>query len=237
MLDLYKAVAPSIDWISPDIYKGNYVQYIEEATPYSRADNPLLIPETGRDLNFCKSMFSVLGDLKGIGVAVFGVEGVPDSAAVPESLNDLSATYRIISGATPLIAQAKKYGKLRSAVEQEGASTLVLDFGDYEAMAQFGRMNYGYGGARAAGTPKKSGRVLIGQTGPEEFFIAGFDTTISFRPRYGSSSPRADFVRAEQGTYEGGVWKPIRELSGDEIFFGLRIPSSGAIVKVKLMKY
>lgn len=240
MLPLYKALVPAIDWISPDIYKRNYVQYVEEATPYSRPDNPLLIPETGRDLTYCKSMFYALGDLKGIGVSVFGVEGARDArdaAAIPEGLQDLAATYRVLSGAAPLLAQAKKYGKLRSAVEQEGIGTLVLDFGDYEAMAQFGRMNYGYGGARAAGTARQSGRVLIGQLAPQEFVVAGFDTTVSFRPRYGSSAPRADFVSAEEGYYEGGAWKALRQLSGDEIFFGLRIPASGTVVRVKLMSY
>lgn len=240
MLPLYKAIVTAIDWISPDIYKRNYVQYVEEATPYNRPDNPLLIPETGRDLVFCKNMFYALGDLKGIGVAVFGVEGTRESGgnvAVPESLQDLAATYRILAGATPLLAAAKKYGKLRSFVEQDGAATLVLDFGEYEAMAQFGRMNYGYGGARAGGTTGKTGRVLIGQTGPDEFVVAGFDTTVSFRPRYGSAAPRADFVSAEEGSYEGSEWKPLRQLSGDEIFFGLRIPARGTVVKVKLMKY
>jgi hypothetical protein len=240
MLPLYKAVATAIDWISPDIYKRNYVQYIEEATPYTRPDNPLFIPETGRDLVFCRSMFYVLGDLKGIGVSVFGIEGSPGAAAdaaVPDSLQDLAATYSVLSRAAPLLAEAKKFGKLRSAVEQEGAAAVVLDFGDYEAMAQFGPMHYGYGGARAAGTSKTTGRVLIGQTGPEEFVIAGFDATINFRPRYGSPAPRADFVNAEEGYYENGVWKAVRQLSGDQIFFGLRVPSAGAVVKVKLMKY
>jgi hypothetical protein len=236
MLPLYKALVPAIDWISPDIYKRNYMQFIEEATPYSRPDNPLLIPETGRDLGFCRSMFYTLGDLKGIGISVFGVEGHGE-AGIPESLRELAATYRVVSGATPLLAEARRYGKLRSAVEQEGIGTLVLDFGDYEAMAQFGRMNYGYGGARAAGTPNRTGRVLIGQIGPQEFVVAGFDTTVNFRPRYGSAAPHADFVSAEEGTYEGGEWKPRRQLSGDEIFFGLRIPADGAVVKVKLMKY
>lgn len=240
MLPLYKAIVPAIDWISPDIYKRNYVQFVEEATPYSRPDNPLLIPETGRDLVYCKSMFNVLGDLSGIGVAVFGVEGTAggkDAPSIPEDLQDLAATYRVVSHAMPLLAQAKKYGKLRSAVEQDGAGTIVLDFGDYEAMAQFGPMNYGYGGARAAGTQRKSGRVLIGQTGPSEFVVAGFDATISFRPRYGSAAPRADFVSAEEGYYDGAEWKLLRQLSGDEIFFGLRIPAQGTVVKVKLMKY
>jgi hypothetical protein len=240
MLPLYKVLAPAIDWISPDIYKRNYVQFIEEAAPYNRPDNPLLIPEMGRDLAFCKSMFNALGDLKGIGVAVFGVEGRGpggDNSPIPDNLQDLAATYHVLSGAIPLLAEAKRFGKLRAAVEQDGIATLGLDFGEYEAMAQFGRMNYGYGGARAAGTERKSGRVLIGQTGPEEFVIAGFDATVNFRPRYGSAAPRVDFVSAEQGSYERGQWKSRRQLSGDEIFFGLRIPGSGAVVKVKLMKY
>ena len=239
MLPLYKAIVPAIDWISPDIYKQSYVQFIEEATPYSRSDNPLLIPETGRDLGFCRRMFYALGDLKGIGVSVFGVEGPRegDNTGVPEGLRDLSATYRVVAAATPLLAEAKKFGKLRSLVEEQGIATLVADFGEYEAMAQFGPSHWGYGGARAAGTAKTTGRVLIGQIGPQEFVLAGFDTTVSFRPRFGSAAPRADFVSVEEGAFEGGVWKPRRELSGDEIFFGVRLPPAGTVVKLKLMKY
>jgi hypothetical protein len=239
MMPLYKAIVPAIDWISPDIYKQNYVQYVQEATPYSRPDNPLLIPETGHDLGFCRRMFYALGDLKGIGVSVFGVEGSrdADNSAIPENLSDLAATYRVVSGAAPMLAEAKKYGQLHSVVEEQGIATLVADFGDYQAMAQFGPSLWGYGGARAAGTPHTTGRALIGQIGPEEFVVAGFDTTVSFRPKFGSAAPRADFVSVEEGAYEEGVWKPRRQLSGDEIFFGLRLPAAGTIVKLKLMKY
>lgn len=239
MLPLYKAIVPSIDWISPDIYKQSYVQYIAEATPYSRPDNPLLIPETGHDLGFARRMFYAIGDLKGIGVSAFGIEGSSDgnNSTVPPGLTDFAASYRILSAATPLLAEAKAYGKLRSAVEEQGIATVVVDFGDYEAMAQFGPSAWGYGGARAIGTKKTSGRALIGQIAPDEFVVAGFDTTVNFRPRFGSAAPRADFVTVEEGAYEGGVWKPRRLLGGDEIFFGLRLPSDGTVVKLKLMKY
>ena len=239
MLPLYKAMVPAIDWISPDVYKTSYVQYIQEAGAYSRPDNPLLIPETGHDLGFCRRMFYALGDLKGIGVSAFGVEGSRegDNSAIPEGLNDLAATYRVVGAAMPLLAEAKKYGKLRSLVEEPGIATLVADFGEYEAMAQFGRSNWGYGGARAAGTAQTSGRALIGQIGPEEFVVAGFDTTVSFRPRLGSAAAHADFVSVEEGAYQDGVWKPRRQLSGDEIFFGVRLPAAGTVVKLKLMKY
>lgn len=61
MLPLYKAMGPAIDWTSPDIYKGNSMPFVEEATPYSRPDNPLMIPETGHDLGICRRMFYALG--------------------------------------------------------------------------------------------------------------------------------------------------------------------------------
>jgi hypothetical protein len=239
MLPLYKAIVPFIDWISPDIYKQSYVQYIAEATPYSRPDNPLLIPETGHDLGFARRMFYAIGDLKGIGVSAFGIEGSPEGnhSTIPPGLTDFAASYRILSAATPLIAQAKTYDKLHSVVEEQGIATLVVDFGDYEAMAQFGPSAWGYGGARASGTLKTSGRALIGQIGPDEFVLAGFDTTVNFRSRFGSATPRADFVTVEEGAYEDGVWKPRRLLGGDEIYFGVRLPPDGIVVKVKLMKY
>ena len=51
------------------------------------------------------------------------------------------------------------------------------------------------------------------------------------------AAPRADFVSVEEGACEGGVWKPRRQLSGDEIFFGVRLSAAGTVVKLKLMKY
>ena len=111
MLPLYKAMGPAIDWTSPDIYKGNSMPFVEEATPYSRPDNPLMIPETGHDLGICRRMFYALGDLKGIGVSVFGVEAPRagrDDGIVPDGVTDLAAIYCIIAGALPLLAPAKK---------------------------------------------------------------------------------------------------------------------------------
>ena len=79
--------------------------------------------------------------------------------------------------------------------------------------------------------------MLIRQLPPTEFVIVGFDATVSFRPSFGATVPRTDFVSVEEGYYEGAEWKVLRQLSGDEIYFGIQIPSAGTIVKVKVMKY
>src|SRR5271157_3788603 len=54
---LWRALAPSIDMIGPDIYAGDSPFYRETMRAYHRPDNPLWIPETGRDDSFAKFFF------------------------------------------------------------------------------------------------------------------------------------------------------------------------------------
>lgn len=53
MIWLWRALAPSIDMIAPDIYTNNSQLYRTILATYHRPDNPLLIPETGRDDSIC----------------------------------------------------------------------------------------------------------------------------------------------------------------------------------------
>jgi hypothetical protein len=44
VLDIWKAAAPHIDILAPDIY---YADFLKTAAAYRRPDNPLFVPETG----------------------------------------------------------------------------------------------------------------------------------------------------------------------------------------------
>ena len=46
MIDIWKCMAPNLDFISPDIYS---FEFEKVAAQYAREDNPLFIPETRRD--------------------------------------------------------------------------------------------------------------------------------------------------------------------------------------------
>jgi beta-galactosidase GanA len=73
VLGLWKALAPSIDMIGPDIYTDDSKVYQEVIKTYLRPDNPLWIPETGRGDSFAKFFFYALGD-GAIGFSPFGVD-------------------------------------------------------------------------------------------------------------------------------------------------------------------
>jgi len=73
LVGMWRTLAPSIDMIGPDIYNGASHFYRETMKAYHRPDNPLWIPETGRDDSFAKFFFYALGD-GAIGFSPFGVD-------------------------------------------------------------------------------------------------------------------------------------------------------------------
>ncbi|MCP5114399.1 MAG: hypothetical protein GY953_26515 [bacterium] len=234
MLDLWKAAAPHIDVIAPDIYVMDYAGFREVCESYRRPDNPLLVPETGGWGQFARYMFYAIGDYGAIGWAPFGVNRT-DGNTMSERLKDMAANYRLLGPAGQKIAELQSTGILRAAAEEEHLTNVLLDYDNYQALATFGSLRPSYGGLYASGTENKTGRALVGQAGPHEFWVMGFDARIVFRPKTGAAKPSAQFVRIEEGQFENGEWKVRRLLNGDQAFFGLRLPSKGSVLRVQLM--
>ena len=238
MLDLWKAVTPAVDVIAPDLYTQHYRNYQDVCTGYHRPDNPLLIPETGGSTAFARYMFYALGDYGALGFAPFGIN-VQDSSALNERLAAMAANFKLLEPAIPVLAALVGTPRLKSAVEEQQLTNRLLRFDGYDVVAMFGfPPQLSYGGLFAPGTKDQTGRALIAQTGPDEFLVLGFDTLVQFRPAAADvSKTTAQFLRVEEGAYEQGVWTPARQLNGDEAFFGLLLPTTGSMLRVKLTKY
>ena len=67
MLDVWKAAAPSLDLLAPDIY----VTTSSRCCSTTPADNPLFVPEAQFRTG---SLFCALGHHRAIGFSVFGIE-------------------------------------------------------------------------------------------------------------------------------------------------------------------
>jgi beta-galactosidase GanA len=47
VIPIWKAAAPALDLLAPDIYQSDPARYLKALELYSRPDNPLFVPETG----------------------------------------------------------------------------------------------------------------------------------------------------------------------------------------------
>ncbi|MGB0053969.1 MAG: DUF5597 domain-containing protein, partial [Terracidiphilus sp.] len=218
MIWLWRAVAPSIDMIGPDLYTTNSPFYRETMATYRRPDNPLWIPETGRDDNFGKFFFYALG-AGAIGFSPFGVDETGWNILGDTPWKSHSANFALVGPMSREIAQAEFDGKLKTAVEEPGQATQELSFGEWQATVSFGFPQPD--GRPAPGTRDAHGAALVAQLGPNEFLVTGVDASVVFHLPGKPAWIRSQIVTAEQGTYEDGVWKPLRLWNGDETDRGL----------------
>lgn len=234
MIDLWKAAAPAINVIGPDIYSDDSGFYRELLQTYARPDNPLWIPETGSGDSFAKFFFYALG--KGaIGFSPFGVDRTGWTYAGDAGPKAHTENYALIAPMDREIARLNFEGKLKTAVEEPGHAQQELDFGDWQATVSFGFPQPD--GRRPPGTADSHGRALVAQLGPNEFLVTGIDARVSFHLPSRLAGQRMNVLQAVQGDYVDGKWQPRRIWNGDQTDRGLNFKHGGEVVHVSLAKF
>jgi hypothetical protein len=234
MLDLWKAVAPDIDILSADTSVQPVVNFRMINARYVRPDNPYWSPEAGRTMSGARAFFYALAEYSAIGFGAYGV----DSGAGPEleaRFVDLGADYRLVNAAMPAIVDLQAAGKLKAAIADDIIRGKNLIFDRYHLLVRF----LAAPGAPPP-SPTPSARVLVGELGPDEFLIMGFNAGVDIRPTVGSGFTAAQFLQVDEGVYENGVWKTTnrgRTYQGSYTPPSVSLPAQGAIFRVKLMRY
>ena len=231
---LWRALAPAIDLIGPDLYTNDSQLYQETLRVYRRPDNPLFIPETGRDDSFGKFFFYALGD-GAIGFSPFGVDQTGWNILGDQPFKAHANNFALIGPMSRQVAQLEFDGKLQTAVEEPGQSSRELDFGGWQATVAFGFPQSD--GVRPPGTKDAHGVAVVAQLGPDEFLVTGFDASVSFHLPGKLPWIRSEIDSAEQGSYENYVWKPLRLWNGDETDRGLCFYEKPEVVVVHMGRF
>lgn len=234
LIDVWKAAAPSIDLLAPDIYFPNFG---EITARYARPDNPLFIPEAnqaGRAESGAEAMLA-FGRDQAFGFSPFSIEDAngPGGEA-------LGQAYGVLEEIAPLILAARGTGRMagfRPQVNYDGAvddAPQTVTLGDYRLTAAFLDT-----WAPAAGQKTATHGALAIQLGRDEYLVAGSGVTFTFAPAT-PGPPQAGLERVEEGRYVDGLWKRGRVLNGDQTHQGrfVRLPSgSWGIQRVRLYRY
>jgi hypothetical protein len=233
---LWRALAPSINAIAPDIY-GDDAGFVQDVlAAYHRADNPLLVPEIGKPDSFARYDFLALGE-GAIGIAPFGIDprGWNIVGDVPASGH--ARNFALLAPMVREIAKLNFDGKLKTSMEETGKAQQELDFGPWQATISYG-FPQNDGRRPLLGTNDAHGVALVAQLGPDEFLVTGVDASVSFHLPGRLPGMRMQILVAEEGAYQDGVWKPVRLWNGDETDRGLQFHADDpAVVRVKLGKF
>jgi Domain of unknown function (DUF5597)/Glycosyl hydrolases family 35 len=234
LVDVWRQLAPGADMIGPDIYSSDSDFVLEIMRTYRRADNPLWIPEVGRNDNFSKFLFYALGQ-GAIGFSPFGVDEKGWNSMGDEVSKGHSRNFALLAPMSREIAKLNFEGKLKTSVEEPGRARQELDFGDWQATVSYGFPQRD--GQRPPGTPDAHGVALVAQLGPNEFLVTGFDSSVSFHLPGRLPGLRMQILSAEEGKYENGIWKPARLWNGDETDRGLNFHMDPEVVRIRLGRF
>jgi beta-galactosidase GanA len=203
-MDIWRAGAPAVDFLAPDIYFDNFAEWAQK---YNRSGNPLFIPEALSN-SAPQNVFYAFGQQQAFGFSPFGIdgEGEPD-----ESSRGLAASYATLTHLAPLILEKQSEGKIACLIlENEAQPTGRISLGDYTMNA-----------TRAIRTPspeaaRERAAAIILQMGPDEYLIAGSG---SMNISFSSNSPGLPIVGVgsiDEETLIDGQWTSARRLNGDE---------------------
>jgi hypothetical protein len=263
VIPIWKAAAPAIDVLAPDIYLPRTEQYLKTLDLYHRPDNALFVPETGGAPRPARFFFSALG-LQAIGYSPFGLDYTRNRPTLPGDpdgknafLDPTAQNYGLIAPMMRDVARLNFEGKLQATAEVEGQPTQTLHFGDWDAVVSYGPRRRGM--PDPTQTHEPLGRALVAQLGDNRFLVTGFDCSIDFRPAGTEQQRKAgnivvgagqtpsakidgrwvhrQFLRVEEGTYENGAFKFQRILNGDQTDWGLNFSSEPEVLRVSVATY
>lgn len=235
LLDVWKAGAPSLDLLAPDIYFANFNDL---ASRYKREDNPLFIPEANNASagEVPANVFYAFGKLDAIGCGPFSIESIDEKTP-----NALADAYAILTQLSPAILEAQGTGRMsafRPRVLEDGT---VIDTPVTEAIGSY-RFTVSFVDPWVAKNTQNTathGGIII-QTGPEDYLVAGQGVTLTFTP-VGDGPPLAGIDNVWEGSFDArGTWVPGRLLNGDQTHQGrhLRLaPGAFQIQRVRLYRY
>ena len=209
--DIWRAGAPAIDILSPDLY----LEYFDEVCArFTRNGNPLFIPETSTNAT---NVLAAFGRFNAIGFSPFFIE----RSAAPDT--ELAGAYSVVSQLAPAIAAQQGKDTITAVRMNQGDAPLDVQLGRYKLTLTY------VGAGRVPIAPDPSAKApardpnapevaaILIAAGPDEFYFGavGGGIRIAFAPT--TPGPRiVGLGDVQQGKFAEGQWRVVRQLGGDD---------------------
>lgn len=228
VMDVWKAAAPAIDILAPDIYFPDLKHWTDL---YTRLPNPLFIPEIKFEKGDDARAFFAFGNYNCLSFSPFSIE----STDAPET-EPIGKAYAILNQLTPLITKYGPAGMVKGFMLDKDSASKTVRLGNYILTVKH-EYTLGWSPGAKGDTWPLSGGIIIAVS-PDEFYVAGTGIVVTYEPI--DSSKRAGFLSIDEGHFVNGQWIPGRRMNGDQDHQGrhVRIPvGEYSIQRVRVYGY
>jgi beta-galactosidase GanA len=225
---IWKAGAPTIDFLAPDIYFPGFAAWSER---YRRSDNPLFIPEARNSDDVAVNVLYAAGQ-QALGVSPFAVDAISAGAGA-----GLTRAYQLLAELAPSLLAAAP-GRSAGVLVEKEAPTTEVTIGGFKLTVSHDYTFPWASPARNDPTWPRGGGLVIALA-DDEYLVAGNGIIVTFAPAR-PGDPMAGLERVDEGRFENGRFVVTRRLNGDETHQGrqVRLPMGDfGLQRVKLYRY
>ena len=227
LMDVWRAGAPHIDFLSPDIYFKNFAELLGK---YDRDGNPVYIPEVDRQQSATNAFYAIARH-NAMGYSPFSIESAED----PDD-NQFTRAYDVLHQLTPLILAHQGKGSMTGFLLDSTADMQVITLGRYTFTVKH-EYSWPYASRAGGPTPRFGGMIIM--TGDNDYYVAGSGVVITFQAA-GNDGTIAGIASIDEGKFVDGKWVPGRRLNGDQDHQGRHLHLPGdeyGIQKLRLYTY
>jgi hypothetical protein len=227
LMDVWKAAAPQIDFLAPDIYHGSFAEWCRK---FDWPGNPLFIPEVSNTQSAANA-FYIFARHNALGYSPFSIEHVDNPGG-----NQFHKAYDVLHQLTPLILENQGKGTMAGFLLDSAAQTARMSLGEFTFTVKH-EYSWPYAPHREGETPRVGGMII--QMARDEFYIAGSGVLVTFQSA-SEDGMTVGIASIDEGRMRNGKWISGRRLNGDEDHQGRHLYLPGreyGIQKVKLYKY
>ncbi len=227
LMDVWRAAAPHIDFLAPDIYFPNFAEWLGK---YDRGGNAIFVPEVDRHQSVTNAFYA-LGRHNAMGYCPFSIESVDN----PEN-SQFKKGYDVLHQLTPLILEHQGTGTTAGFLLDSAEQTAEIKLGDYTFAVKH-EYTWPYAVRPEGATPRFGGMIIM--TAKDEFYIAGSGVVVTFRSS-SDDGTIAGIADMAEGVFVNGKWVAGRRMNGDQDHQGRHLHLPGGeygIQKVRLYTY
>ncbi|MDR1381225.1 MAG: DUF5597 domain-containing protein [Tannerella sp.] len=224
--DIWRAGAPAIDMLCPDIYLPDFPGILQL---YSRSANPVFVPESAAGINGAANAVYAIGEMGAMGYSPFGIEsrgyvssntGIVTADDASKDAGPFTFAYRQLSAMADKILEHQANGTIRAAWLRESEPSVpetALELGEYRIRVELRK-------TRNSSAVPPVGYALVMMENDGEYIVMGWDVDVTFEPLDGQRT--AGLAKVREGDFVNGEWVAGRWLNGDEIQLRYDLPEA-----------
>jgi len=243
VIDVWRAAAPSIDFIAPDIYIVEEFDWV--CDEFTRSGNPLFIPETKVGPASAARAFYAFGKYNAIGYAPFGIDGGGLMLSANPDDHSIEKVYGCLKNLEPIIQKYKGSDRMAGLFIDDKKRSDKIEMGEYTVSLRRNSLSGSFGlvGVQVKEEVKEddvAAGLIVFKLADNEFMVAGGigSSLINVTKSNSNKSENIGYAAVDEISYENGVMKSHR-LNGDETAFGGPVikPGQVKIFKIKMYGY